>query len=327
MSNIRLVFVGNLITLPWSPDHAGIIQALGELKKSKKIDDYYIADVNKMLSSFDLILNEIIEFHPTIIIHGMTDSLTQSWPEKIAARIYDVKQVMSMWDYRPVRMNYDNLWPTWRESGKHLNLITLSNKEQLGWWKEDFGVDTIYWPHGCVVRDTEFDMQYENEVVFTGDAHSFGAESKRTPLINEIDRILKEDGLSGVKWINEPGGDANSNRAIIWQNLGKIYHSAKTVLDISNFWDSEGYASGRYFYTAGLGGCSISKRFPGCEELFPEGTKAYFDTPEEAAFKIKYYINNEEERNNIKKNGKEWTNKYHTYNVRFKQLFKYLKIK
>lgn len=326
MKKIRLVFVGNMITLPWSPDHAGILQSLANLKQKKTIEDYYIADVNTMFSSFDAILEEIVNFNPTLIIHGMTDSLSLGWPGKMAARMYDAKQVMSMWDYRPTRMNYGDLWPTWRESGKYLSLVTLSNKEQLEWWREDFGVDTMYWPHGCVVKDLEFDNKYEYETVFTGDAHAFGAEGKRTPLINEIDNILKKQGLSGVTWINEPGGDANKDRAEVWKNLGKIYHSAKTVLDISNFWDSEGYASGRYFYTAGLGGCSISKRFPGCEELFPEGTKIYFDTPEEAAFKIKYYIENEDERNKIKIAGKKWANKYHNYSVRFKELFKYLNI-
>ena len=75
-----------------------------------------------------------------------------------------------------------------------------------------------------------------------------------------------------------------------------------------------------------MGGCAVAKRFPGCEELFPEGTKAYFDTPEEAADKIKYYLENEEERNKIKIAGKKWANKYHTYDVRFKELFKKLDI-
>ncbi|MEX0596428.1 MAG: glycosyltransferase, partial [Candidatus Paceibacterota bacterium] len=265
--------------------------------------------------------NEIIKDKPDLIIHGMTDSLSKIIPIRVKEKLPNTIQVMSMWDFRPRSLNYDGLWDTWTKSGPYLDLITLSNKSQVEWWEKDFGVETMYWPHGCVVKDVEYSDEYASDTVFTGDRHASGPYNARVEFIEKISKYVP------IVWINKGGGDSDPERGKVWQDLGKIYHSAKTVLDISHFWNDPGYASGRYFYTSGLGGCAISKRFPDCEELFPEGTKIYFDTPEEAADKIKFYITNEKERNEVKRRGKEWCNKYHSYEIRFKELFNKLDIK
>lgn len=324
MSKLKVVFVGNINTLPYSPDHAGVKQALDNFRDSGVIEDYLIADPHFHHSTTTNIVDTIVPFKPDLIIHGMTDSLTSEWPKKIGQALPNVTQVMSMWDYRPTELRYDGLWDLWKKSGEYLDLITLSNKNQLDWWAKEFGVPTMFWPHGCVVKDVEYDEKYNYDCVFVGDRHTAAPYNERVKFIDEVAGYLLP---YKIEWINKPGGDSGEERAQVWKDLGKIYHSAKTVLDISHFWDAPGYASGRYFYTSGLGACAIAKRFPDCEELFQEGTKIYFDTPEEAAEKIKFYISDEKARNEIKRKGKEWANKYHTYEVRFKQLFEILKIR
>ena len=314
-SKIKISIVFNGITLPYSPDHAGIIQTMNKWKKLKKIKDWQIVDCHQHHKDNKSIVDTIKKFKPDMVLHGMTDSMSSGWIIEIGEAFPNIIQVQSMWDYRPVNLNYDGLWDTWKKSGPYLDLITLSNKSQMEWWSKDFGVETMYWPHACVVKDVEFDEKYVFDTVFTGDRHLAEPYYNRVKFIDEINK------LTPITWINKGGGDAGEERAQIWKDLGKIFHSSKTVLDISHFWDEPGYASGRYFYTAGLGGCSISKRFSGCEELFPEGTKIYFDTPEEAAEKIKFYINNEQARNEVKIKGKKWANKWHTYDKRFKELF------
>lgn len=321
MRKIKISIVFNGITLPDSPDHAGIIQAMNKWEASGKILDWQIVDCHAHHSANKDVVDTIAPFGSDIIVHGMTDSLSNQWPKKIRSALPSAIQVMSMWDYRPKELLYDGLWDIWVKSGPYLDLITLSNKSQLDWWSKDFGVPTMYWPHGCVVKDVEFDEKYVVDTVFTGDRHMSGPYEQRVKFIDEIQKITP------ITWINKGGGDPDPERRQVWEDLGKIYHSSKTVLDISHFWDTEGYASGRYFYTSGMGGCAITKRFPGCEELFPEGTKIYFDTPQEAADKIKYYIEHEDGRNAIKKKGKEWANKHHSYDKRFTQLFEYLDIK
>lgn len=316
MRKFKLCFVGNLKTLPYSPDHAGVIQGLERLGI-----DYFIADPKESGETQESLTEAIISGKPDVIIHGMTDSLSLIIPPKVKERLPKAIQVMSMWDYRSQDMKYDGLWDKWTLSGPALDLITLSNKNQLDWWAEAFGTETMYWPHGCVVKNVEYAEEYNHDAVFVGGRNENEPYVRRVKLIDSINQ------KTPVKWINAPGSDGTPERIKVWKDLGKIYHSAKVALDVSHFWDADGYASGRYFYTSGLGACAVTKRFPGCEELFPEGTKAYFDTPEEAAHKINFYLANEKERNKIKKAGKEWANKYHTYEARFSELFKYLGIK
>jgi len=310
-----------MLTLPYSPDHSGILQSLEHLKSIGRISDYMIADVSQRLKEGETAMVDcIVERKPDLVVHGMTDSLSQIWPPKIKERLPKTIQVMAMWDYRPQELQYDNLWGKWKHSAPGLDLITLSNKNQLEWWAKDFGVETMYWPHGCVVQDVEFDEAYAHNTIFVGGRNDSYPYNARVELIDSIAR------LTPIEWINYAGGDSTPERVKVWKDIGKIYGSAKTTLDISHFWDAEGYASGRYFYTSGLGACAITKRFPGCEELFPEGTKIYFDTPQEAVEKIKYYLEHEDARNEVKRKGKEWANKYHNYTVRFEQLFRKLRI-
>ncbi len=322
---MRIAVIGNQLTLPYSPDHEGVIQSLRNMKRRNIIDDYKIVDIHMHFINSKKIVDTVREFNPTMVIHGMTDSLTKGWAKDIANAVPNTKQVMSMWDYRPMDLNYDGLWSTWKTSGDYLDLVTLSNKNQMEWWSNSFNTPVMYWPHGCVVKPVSRSVEHEYDCVFVGDRIDIAPYNERVKLIDTIQDELSRYGIS-ITWINKDGGDSDPERRKVWKDLGKIYHSAKTVLDVSHFWDADGYASGRYFYTAGLGGCSISKRFPGCEELFPEGTKAYFDTPEEAAKLVAHYVNNKNDRERMKKRGKKHANKYHSYDVRFQELFKELNI-
>jgi hypothetical protein len=312
----KIVFVGNLLTLPYSPDHAGIKQGLEELGL-----EYEIADPAMIEKGPGDFRECIKDMSPDVIIHGMTDSLSNGWIPEAKFMFPNVIQVFSMWDYRPDYLNYDGLWDSWAAKNPGLDLITLSNRDQLPWWAEAFNVETMYWPHGCYIGTPEFDKKYEYNTVFVGGRNESRPYDERVHLIDDINE------LSRVVWVNAPGSDKDPDRIRVWKDLGKIYHSAKTVLDVSHFWDVDGYASGRYFYTAGLGACPISKKFPNCEELYPEGVKIYFDTAEEAADKIKFYIEHETARNMVKQAAYDWTKKYHTYKIRFEELFKKLNIK
>ena len=106
----------------------------------------------------------------------------------------------------------------------------------------------------------------------------------------------------------------------IWKDMPFLYHTSDCVIDVSHSWTADGYASGRFFYTGGLGACSITKRFPGCEELFPKGTKAYFDTPEEAKELIEFYTTHKEEREMMKLKAWRWNQKHHNYKKKFEEI-------
>jgi hypothetical protein len=315
---MKLTFVGNLITLPYSPDHAGVRQGMEYLKETGKISGYNIVEPHIYGNRNQDFANAVAATNPDIVIHGMTDSLSQIIPPMVKQQLPNVIQIFSMWDYRPDNLQYDGLWERWKQSAPALDLITLSNKNQLAWWKDEFETETMYWPHGCVIQEPQYDEKYAYDCVFVGGRNDSWPYSERVKLIDEISEHIN------VEWINAPGGDSNSERIQIWKNLPKIYHSAKTVLDISHFWDADGYASGRYFYSAGLGGCSITKRFPGCEDLYPDNTKIYFDTPEEAIEKIKFYVENEKKGDKVKSAAQSYTKENHSYMKRFDELWSHI---
>jgi spore maturation protein CgeB len=105
------------------------------------------------------------------------------------------------------------------------------------------------------------------------------------------------------------------------------YGSSKLCFDVSRDWTIRKYASNRYYVIAGNGGLGLCRRFPGCEEQYPEGVgKVYFDEIEDMLEKARYYIEHDEERNKIKQAGLDWTKKYHTYPVRIKEILKYARL-
>jgi hypothetical protein len=220
-----------------------------------------------------------------------------------------------MWDYRPKELFYNGLWGQWIKQGKYLDLITLSNKEQIKWWEQEFGVKVIYLPHGCVIQKPQFDKDFRRECIFIGARNNFYPYDRRVKLIDEIARKVN------ITWLDAGGGDDSPERAKMWQDMAKYYYSSDTILDISHFWDIDGYTSGRYFYSAGLGGCCITKRFPGCDALYPEGVKLYFDTVDSAIEKIELCLKNSSYVKDIKQKAWEWSKKYHNYKIRFTTLF------
>ena len=306
----KIAFAGNLNTLPYSYDHKGIRQGLEMLGI-----DYEILDFKEHYSGKADIFDKIRIFQPDIIIWGMTDALTENFPAK-AALISNAKQVFCMWDYRPKKLYYDGLWNKWKSQSKFLDLITLSSKEQIQWWQDEFRTKVIYLPHGCVMQESQYDDNFRRECVFIGARNNVYPYNERVKLINAIAEKIN------LTWLDAGGGDDSPERAQMWQDMAKYYHSSISVLDISHFWDVEGYASGRYFYSAGLGGCSITRRFLGCDELYPEGVKLYFTTVDEAIQKINLCLKNPEYVKQIKEKAKEWTKKYHNYKIRFQELLK-----
>ena len=312
---LKVVVTCALDTEPYAIDHIGVKQGLEQLNI-----DYKIIDPIKY--KIDGMIQQIIEYDPDIVVHYMDNSLTEGAPSKIAEKC-ECKQIFWEMDYRPLEHNieqsYDGQWNNWKKECQHLDHIFLSNKGQLNNWKRFFGVSTSYLPHGCYVIDNPiYDKKFRYPCVFIGGMLEGKLYGTRKELVSKISQSID------VKIINATERD---NRNKIWSDMPKIYHSSDVVLDISHFWDNPGYASGRYFYSAGLGGCSITKRFPDCEELYPEGTKIYFDTPEEAVESIKYYQKHDKERETVKLKAFKYNKIHHTFKLRFKEIFKILNIK
>ncbi len=297
----KLVYVGELTRTPDAFDHRGIKQGLEWLGI-----DYLVVD--PVLLSPAEIINKCNNFGADLIVHGNTDSLDNGTIPEIKG-----KQVFFLGDCR----TDDYPWDRWGQNKGYLDHVFISNRDQLKIWSEKFDCHASFWTHGCYVPDKlEYDKDFAHEVVFIGTHHDHYPYHVRRDFIKLIESKIPIRHItgSGVEGRNE-----------IWRQMPKIYHSSKFVLDVSHFWDLKGYASGRYWYSAGLGGCALTKRFPDCEEFYKDKIhKLYFDSPEEAAFLYKHYSKYPDEIQRIKQSAYEWNKKYHNYKVRFKTMFKIL---
>lgn len=150
--------------------------------------------------------------------------------------------------------------------------------------------------------------------VFIGGQISEGAFHARASM---IENFRLKAGLTLVNSF-EP-----KMRARIFQEMPAIYSNSKVCLDVSHFTDIKGYTSIRFFEIPAMFGFALTKRFPGCEELYPEGTRVYFDTFEEAVEKKNYYLTHEKERAAIVEAGHKHSYQ-HTYDKRFRQMFELL---
>ena len=293
MEKIRLCYLGELVRTPDAMDHLGIRQGL---------ESYESLIVDPVLNPPDVAARLVADFKPDLVIHGNTDSLGQFLAGKIR-ELCDTKQAFWMLDYQPHEELYQ--WQNWETT--NYDAIFLSNKSQLEMWSRRFKCPTYYLTHGCVVQPLVRDHNFYHKCVFIGSMTDGGWYKDRFDLLKELEfDLITGDGVEG--------------RNQVWRDMPAIYHTADCVIDISHSWTADGYASGRYFYTAGLGACSITKRFPGCEELYPITCKAYFDTPEEASELIEYYSTHEKEREEMKLKAWEWNRDHHHYKLKFKEI-------
>lgn len=306
---MKVVFIGEIIRTPDAPDHQGIVQGIQQMKW-----EYLILD--PILERPDDIVRKCNEFNPDLVIHGNTDSLVLGIIPKIRAR-----QVFFMGDYRPSKEQYQQ-WDTWVHNSRGLSAIFISNYDQIDMWKEAFNIPVFFWPHGCYVLDKPiYDKRFEHDMVFIGQMNNTAPYNERREFILALNEEIKKQLKTEITFYN---GDGTEGRNSVWRDMPAIYHSAKVVLDISHFWNVEGYASGRYWYSSGLGGCALTKRFPRCEEFYPTGTKVYFDSIPECIEKLNDLLSNKFLRISIKSAAFEHNKMYHSYKKRFQKMILFM---
>jgi len=304
---MKIVYCGELDACPYAPDHLGIKQGFAALEW-----DWYVVDPILGKPTGNEVAEKINAIFPEIVIHGNTISLTKQVCKYVKP---DIVQVFWMLDYRtPQMLENEKIWSGWVENGAYLNSIFISSRDHVKLWEKEFGAETFFAPHACYIPpELEYSEEHEFDLVFIGGLESREPYAERSRFIRQI----AEKSPVELKVVNEP---ELSKRNQVWKDMGKYYHSSKIVLDVSHFWDNWGYCSGRYWYTATLGGCAVTKRFPGCYQFFPDSFKWYFDTPQQAADMIQALLNNDEERTRTKRRVSRYAWRNHSYKIRFQQM-------
>jgi len=257
-------------------------------------------------------IDAIVEYQPDLVVYGLIDIVRRfDWRHEIRARLPNAKIVLWYGDYRS------------RITGQidadisELDAMFVSNDAQSGFYERGWKArKCLYLPLGSKIYSPTVQPRLSFPFVFIGGKITGASFLDRAI---EIYRYQKEAGL---KVLDGPVSRPDL-RAKVFENAPAIYRSSKVVLDQSHFTDVARYTSNRHWIITASGGFALTKRFPGCELDYPEGTRVYFDTFEESIEKLNYYLEHEKEREEIRAAGYEHA-KNHTYANRFTRMFEYL---
>lgn len=261
-------------------------------------------------------IKEIIQWQPDLIIYGLIDmAKQQEWREQVRDGCPNAKIVFWYGDARtPETGQIDPV-----DLSGTVDLFLASN-DGLKWFqKKHFGMTPEYMP--LAVYPTEKPVFSQKTLDTYGDFVFIGAKANRIGFVKRMNVIQEIEDKLGLRVIN---GGNRKERAMVYKSMPKIYGSAKFSLEISHFWDIHKYTSNRFWVIPGYWGFSLSKRFPGCEELYPEDTRVYWNTVDELREKIEYYTKNNEERLRMIEKGHQHTVDNHTYKHRINSIIEML---
>lgn len=251
----------------------------------------------------------VIEYEPDLVVYCLLDMVKhKNWRDIIREGLPKSKIVMWYGDLRndetgQVRAYMDEI-----------DMMFVSNNAQNQFYEKIWRVPKCHFlPLGATVKNPLPNEKYKFDFIFLGARITGNAFMKRAI---EIEKFRDE----GLKIIDADAARFPDLRAKILQEMPSLYRTAKISLDISHFTDIDGYTSNRFWNISASGGFALTKRFPGCQDFYPEHTRAYFDTLEEAVQLKDYYLLFPNDREKLRQAGHEHA-KNHDYEYRFLEMF------
>lgn len=197
------------------------------------------------------------------------------------------------------------------------------DRQMADWFNKHTRVKGHYLPAGVFDQECYYDPQkLVNDVIFVGTRRYHSEWEYRPKLIQWLEENyssrFKHYGLGGVKNVR---GEA----------LNHLYASTKVVVGDSlciNF-DYPDYWSDRIYETLGRGGFLIHPLVPGLEKEFKDKEHVVFykyNDFKQLKELIDYYLENDAEREKIRKSGHEFVKNNYTYKHRWKKILEELGI-
>lgn len=254
-------------------------------------------------------MRALIDYKPDLIIYGLLD-MVKDHNSRLQLResLPNAKIVIWYGDARTAGTGQISA------DLSEIDAMFISNDGQADFYKQNWKVPSCHFlPLGSELYSPTYNTLYHYSFVFIGGIFATVGYGERA---SDILRF-KEYGL---KQIN---GEDPGTRAKVFRMMPSIYRSSKVSLDQSHFTDIPKYTSNRHWIITASGGFSLSKRYPGCEEFYPEGTRAYYDTFEQAIELRDKYLKDHDAREKIRIAGYQHAQN-HTYDHRFKKMFEIL---
>jgi len=254
-------------------------------------------------------LEALINYQPDFVIYGLIDMVkTQKNRFLIRSALPNAKIVMWYGDLRNEETSQI------RANMSEIDAMFVSNAAQNEYYQDIWKVPSCHFlPLGSPLYTPVYKQKFDLDFIFVGASITGKGFVDRAKTM----WYLRDHGL---KIIDAPAQSKPKLRARILADLPNLYRSAKVSLDWSHFTDIEGYTSNRFWIVTASGGFALTKRWPGCTDFYPEGTRVYFDTADEALQLRDHYLSHPEEREKIRLAGYAQA-KNHTYSNRFATMF------
>jgi len=196
----------------------------------------------------------------------------------------------------------------YREKIKYIDYIISTDTTD---YTKNFGVKKHWYIPMACLPSSKFNPSPQKDLIFTG---YIGYSQDRKIFIEEIKKSFDLD-IYGV----------GNKQPIYNKELEKTLQNYKIALG-HNCVNSPGYWSSRLYITIGFGGFFITPYTKLLEREFKNKEHlVWYKNLKEGKKLIKYYLEHNEEREKIRRQGYEYCQKNHNWNVRAKEFIKVFK--
>lgn len=254
----------------------------------------------------------VIDYEPDLVIYGLLD-MVKAFHTRMRIRRELPNAKIVMW-YGDLRNRQTSQVVT---NMSEIDMMFVSNDAQSEYYERIWRVPKCHFlPLGSPVYNEVYNQKHDFNFVFIGGVITGAAFLERA-------QVMFQFRERGLRIINADAQSKPALRAKILKSMPSIYRSSKISLDYSHFTNIQGYTSNRFWIIPASGGFALTKRWPGCEDFYPEGTRVYFDDFDQALELRDYYLTHDDEREQIRAAGYAHA-RNHTYDKRFLIMFEKL---
>ena len=303
---MKVALIGAYDSHGFAPHWKGQCEALEELGIEYKTWDTRLIGFEDA-GAMDRIILGVREFNPDVVIHGLSDCFKRDLLEELSWIPKKIWWYCDYADYKGI-IGDPNVFRRGKIDGL-IDLMLLSNREQIPFYEEKLGIPVKYMPQACLKLD-KFEPNPIRDLVFAGERGG-SIRQWRINFLRSLEMKYRIDFYPNERVTKE----------MCYGLLPEIYQQAKICIGESPYEDSDLYTSNRIFLTLGNGGFYLCKYFKNMEEVWNIGEHLdVFYTMEDGFDKIQYYLDHEEEREKIRKQGFEYCQKHHNYTVRMNNI-------
>lgn len=250
----------------------------------------------------------------------------------VVIALLDAYDITKIYNAKPdvVKIAWARNWfDRWceREFFDAFDLVFASSRTACKYMEEHSNKKAILFPiatnsdrfnpiNGIALKDEEKD-KFVSDYAFTGSY--WNVKREIIDYLNPAD-LPYDCKIYGVNWEQIDKFKDCAQGFTLYQDMPKIYHNTKIVIDDANHvTKSYGAVNSRVFDALAAGTLIITNGVIGATETF-NGLLPCFETPEEFNEKLKYYLENEKEREELVSKLQQFVLENHTYDVRANRL-------